>query len=70
LEIRKLRSLKTRPAFRSAQISPQDSVAFDLIIFESSVEKTVRNRKIMENIIYLVQIATAWTYEGPNGSAL
>jgi hypothetical protein len=40
------------------------------LMFESSVEKTVRNRKIMENNIYLVEIATPWTYEGTNGLAL
>jgi hypothetical protein len=40
------------------------------LAFESSVEKTVGRRKQIENILYLVEIATPWTYEGTNGSAL
>jgi hypothetical protein len=36
-------------------------------MFESSIEKTVRGKKIMESTIYLVEIATPWTYEGTNG---
>jgi hypothetical protein len=40
------------------------------LMFESSIEKTVGNRKKVENSYYLVEIPTPWTYEGTNGSAL
>jgi hypothetical protein len=39
-------------------------------MFESSNERTVGNRKKIENIFYLVEIATPWTHEGTDGSAL
>jgi hypothetical protein len=39
-------------------------------MFESSIEKTLGTREKVENIHYLVEIATPWTYEGANGSAL
>jgi hypothetical protein len=40
------------------------------LMFESAIEKTVCNKKIVENTIYLVEIATPWTCEGTNGSTL
>jgi hypothetical protein len=40
------------------------------LMFESAIEKTVRGKKITENTIYLVEIATPWVCEGANGNTL